>query len=460
MGELVQWDKSLSHGWLQVGYPCALLTFEAQRNLSRFLRTAVELLLTNDLENAAKGNDNWHKLVSTGFTGVQGSIPNPLYIERAFSAPPSFEPTYIAELCGSKYANAEDDLVQLQSQPRYVRYLLDELNNTMAHMTPKYETRAINLNCLAARSVMRYTAWAFITSEADMLVEHRSEDHAKLQKDSLLPARYDMALLRFEAAAMKAFQMTTFTLLYILQDLSAFQEHWDFSADSPTRSTSSENDFQKDRLFWHLMELADFEYGRTRSASFHLDQIQSLLAQHPRERERVNQPLLDRISDLSAMDEVITAVRYLRGRSRAVGYTADHTFVCLGMVSFVEAMQLNCSVARGVYGMKKDSELDKAANAFQSARLTSKKMSEQWVERTRALYLTLSDYWTLVAAQTMKHMENFAKAPSPSLQMLISMMRLTEGQEYKDSLEVCLKGVRHRLEERGKSYLYSAVVTN
>jgi hypothetical protein len=450
MGQLVQWDKSLSHGWIQVGYPCALLTFEAQRNMSRFLRTAVELLLTNDLENAAKGNDNWYKLVSTGFAGVQSSIPKPLYIEQAFSAPPSFEPSYIADLFNTKYANAEDDLVQLQAQPGYVRHILEELNTSMAHMTTKDETRTRNMNGMAARSVMRYTAWTFLSSEADILVQCHTEDNAMLQKDSLLPPRYDLALLRFEASAMKAFQLTSYTMLYILHDLSAFRRHWSSNRDSPTRSTSAEDDFKKDRLFWHLMELVNFQHGVSRSASFHLDQIENLLARHPKERERVNQPLLDRISDLSAMDEAITGVQCLKGRSRAIGYTAEQTFVCLGMVSFTEAMQLVYSVAGGIHGEDRAAELDKAANAFQSAHLPSKKPSMQWVERTRALYLSLSDYWKVVAAQTTKFMEEFAKRPSATLQRLLAMMRLTEGPEYKASLEFCLGHIGQKLQECGK----------
>lgn len=70
-GALKDFDANSAHGWAEVGFPRAAITFQAQRKISVMLRKAVSLLI---VDPSATGNSKWTSRVSEGLRSANEGV--------------------------------------------------------------------------------------------------------------------------------------------------------------------------------------------------------------------------------------------------------------------------------------------------------------------------------------------------------------------------------------------------
>jgi hypothetical protein len=117
-GELVDFDPNSAHSWQQVGFPRALLTFQAQEALALALSTAVDILTTSA---GSGGNSQWLALVSGGLRSADEEVLWSSYYHQEFATPAKFDPEVILEKAQNQLNNAVDEIELLQTDPEQMR---------------------------------------------------------------------------------------------------------------------------------------------------------------------------------------------------------------------------------------------------------------------------------------------------------------------------------------------------
>lgn len=158
-GKLVQWDKNAAHKWDMIGYAAARLALIAQRSLTDLLRRMAELLIEGDLSHAAKGRIAWNKLAEQRFKEVDCEGTVWTYAESAFSAPPNFDINHIVEMFTTQRNAAEDDLWLLQTDPHYLRQLVDRFYTSNLHRGIQYAAKGQLLDFIILGNVRRVSDW-------------------------------------------------------------------------------------------------------------------------------------------------------------------------------------------------------------------------------------------------------------------------------------------------------------
>lgn len=124
-GALVQWDMDSAHKQEMIGYPAALLALKAQRELMRFLRDMISLILEGDLSAVTEGCEQWHKLAANNFAIPSLESPVLAFYESPFRPPPQFNCAHLVEIFQSRMRAAEDDLWLLQTDPIWFRNVVN-----------------------------------------------------------------------------------------------------------------------------------------------------------------------------------------------------------------------------------------------------------------------------------------------------------------------------------------------
>lgn len=83
-GVLKDFDVHSAHGWAELGFPRAVITFEAQRAISIMLRKAVDLLI---IDSKASGNSKWTSRVSKGLRSANEGVFWGAYHNQEFAPP-------------------------------------------------------------------------------------------------------------------------------------------------------------------------------------------------------------------------------------------------------------------------------------------------------------------------------------------------------------------------------------
>ncbi|EME87882.1 uncharacterized protein MYCFIDRAFT_169614 [Pseudocercospora fijiensis CIRAD86] len=133
-GVLVPWDVEKAHRREIIGFPMAQLICDAQELLSSNLKSIVEMVLENGLEEATQGNGNWIRLIGSDFRADSDSSSfqrRPM----AFTSPPSLCLDKMLETFRSRHASAMDEAELLQTDPAFAKDLLSTAERSIVHKT-------------------------------------------------------------------------------------------------------------------------------------------------------------------------------------------------------------------------------------------------------------------------------------------------------------------------------------
>jgi hypothetical protein len=312
-GQLVQWERTSGHNRETIGYPSALLALTAQCTVSTFLRKMAEIILDPDLGPATSGDVLWRTLVTQGFRTQDSLVGRSSYFEQPFSAPPCFDLARLSAVFQARLRAASDELEQMQSDARCVLETMRPAEK-MPHAFSRLLDSSPSWPIFG--SILRHFTWGMLSRQLDKILEHPDLERIQSQNSPTLPRQYGAELLRLEALLKRTFHDVVCRLIRLVQHLPAFTEYYRRDANGLLRlRISSKDAYYRDPLFWNLIELGSYDMTNQRSASFHLDQIDSILSQSAgRDSARIDQLVYDYLSEIAAVDEALSAIKYHRFR--------------------------------------------------------------------------------------------------------------------------------------------------
>lgn len=215
----------------------------------------------------------------------------------------------------------------------------------------------------------------------------------RLKKAVALPIDYELILARFEHRLEEIYAIQADQLGLLSAALPTFENYFQISTTMPAPSVKivaeSSNSFRNDKLFWNFHELRAYQHYNSNTRSYHFALIDKIIAQSSGEKARVDQLLLDHLSDMAATDQALTAIKYHRSRR-----TIDA--IDLSVISSNEdpVADLIEKIVRGItWNGEGNVSLWKKLKQFGDLPKPSVNPTRESVARLVALQTGLQEYW-------------------------------------------------------------------
>lgn len=328
-GSLSPWVQDEVHRGDSIGFPRGQLILKAQRHLLSVLRGVVEVLvdgLPEDVEYTASTNPSLLALRSFGDSTV--------HVDEAFSNCFTFDLEKLAEIGNDHLKLARDHISHLQTDPAYMRRYV-RLNQASA-----YSKLSDKLTFLMPAQDLDYEAWtirhwAWISKEISELKQIQARSADQVNRGQPVPSKYGNKLASFEALILHLLDIQSRHIQATFPYRPGFQDLYDFeyftiagearlqhafkgmSKDTRKLNIAVCEQFLKNPLHWCLLSLttdpdAPCVWDKFRLLDF-LDQHISKAT--TKERARIDEILLRKLSDLAAFQELLTLVRSHRPRT-------------------------------------------------------------------------------------------------------------------------------------------------
>ncbi|KAK3632831.1 hypothetical protein LTR56_016154 [Elasticomyces elasticus] len=293
-GDLQQWTLQPAHRWDVIGFPRALVTFEAQAKLAGFLRVFVDSLLK---DKPPTGNDDWVALVKRDFAKSTPSSEDVLSgaLERPFGSPPlaiwltstsrwaQTEPEQVSSRL--ERARSSEWLLHQSARIRsdqYLRIMLGHLERTERFVWLMHLTRHV------VSSEQEYTA-GVITEE-----------------------KYLRSILLLRRALKIFLGILTVDLQGLVAMESTFEHHRCYCGPGyyPVTHTGDSTMHTVDLLYWALCRLQ--ERWPNGPSYFNDDQLLGVLSSvlsRKAQRGRISDEVYDHLKDISALSEALTSLQ-------------------------------------------------------------------------------------------------------------------------------------------------------
>lgn len=415
-GHLVPWEKNKAHRWEIMGYPRAQLVIEAQSTLMSFLRSTVEKLLENVTGNSL--SSTWQMLVNSGFRKSSEEETWTMLSNLAFLGPPEFSPDRLLDIAVARSANAEDHLWLLQTNGSYmwseIRYFRQSrLANAIVRRIG--ETRASDWvgSKLSQLPMKRIYEWRSIVEECQHIKKQYQRFFDNIHPVSVIPVRYGEALGSLELLLINILLVRVQELRELLPWLRGFEDNYDkpeWSSESGGFGTHpkpgiSRHWFNVDPLWWCLSQLtSDPENLYSIDSAMLFGFLDNLLGTKNQnvDHTRVDQRLLDELSDLGAIWELLRAVRDHRpvfepiGMDKAIEVGGDR--VCWRLLIALHRSRKSLHRANlppAVIGC--------AMKRFERLSIPGGRKDGFWHQKNAVMHKALSDFWT----QARKHEDDW-----------------------------------------------------
>ncbi|KXT11712.1 hypothetical protein AC579_6986 [Pseudocercospora musae] len=166
-GQLVSWDKAGAHCLDIIGFPRAVLLFEAQHELSEFLRKMVDLIRSKSTTGPISGRLKLDALAHNGFALKDGWT--------------------------TQLHAAQDELWLLQTDPAYLHQKLNMLDGS-AYMKYSNEARIQETRVeLAMKALVRIEDWQWFFDEAEAALKEMRKSQDPVKPGKPLPHLYEIA---------------------------------------------------------------------------------------------------------------------------------------------------------------------------------------------------------------------------------------------------------------------------
>jgi hypothetical protein len=313
LGRLIPWNKQSAHRHDIIGYPRAVLILEAQATLFAFLRKTVEVLLEPGVQETAAGHQQWDTLVLSDFGKIG---PTPLVGRRtqAFRSPPQLDMAAIVETLSEQKEAMFDELWLLQSDSQYFRAHLAEAKNNEMHdrLSMKWREEWVLEYALC------YSVWAdnlrIALKQACCVLVMQEDYEGEVRPGKSLPAEYEAILVLFQRHLEQLFEGQLGDLQCLVPQEKSFREHFRvLESGQPRIDTTAEKLFLANPMLWNLNQL--YSKNQSQSPTFHLAFIDHLMREDAKnEKSRISPLLATHISNMIAIDDILSSLRYHRPR--------------------------------------------------------------------------------------------------------------------------------------------------
>ena len=447
-GQLQQWDAAEAHRGVIVGFPRAQLAFEAQSELSGFLRVMINLLLGSTIDEIASGSDHWQTLATEDFAGDgSGQVARSAYLNQPYCTPCKFDIDRIRDLFQTRYDDAKDELWLLQTNPMHLREQLARAQRSSYYRQLDTIERSTFMIDSALSAVNHLDHATRLSSEVGTLLDILRTYEGQFTIGDALPKDYDDCLRSLYVVLMSQWKLQVEDLYNMVLRVSAFQHHFRRYDDGTVDyKTSPEEAFRSDRLFWNVMKLIERNYNPIHKPAFHFAYVESLLANAPTaEKDNIDYVLYEQLSDLSTIDEALTILRshrpYMGGPMSKE--ELDATRAKIGVQEYFESLRHNLGSWHNVEPLVKPLE------EFLSLSLPSAKLNETSVSRFSDLHTSMCKFWHEVRLVRVLHLK---KSGVPQEKRALSTRNLLEGvaEGYKSALKKELESFRDAVKAKGK----------
>lgn len=314
-GKLTRWDAQQMHRGEIMGFTKAYFIFAAQSRMMALLRRCVSGILAEATEAPIyEVHPKWSQLINTDFSRFGTTSAWSTDSIKPFAGPPSFDPHEIIELVVSRHRAVKDEIELLQTDPAYVQFCARELASAHFFETFSGSDRwtyfVDQLICIPLRREMY---WRQLVNETKRMEEwlqavqnSPSDQEAKAGYEHILFLIWDLCLETFAVFE----SGVEGSLLY----QRGFERNLDINGDGKldkfNRTFSRDDYFPDDMLYWAVSSLG---YDKFRplsmDPSLNFAIIDHLCRTDRKQAARISQSLLDQLSDMAILSEIMTSVR-------------------------------------------------------------------------------------------------------------------------------------------------------
>lgn len=322
-GTLVPFDEKLIHRGDIIGFPRAQLLLEAQSELIGFLVRVVDATLEGanlDSPSCSK----WSAACKEGFRASGEIVQWSNYSNAPFSAPPHLDIETCITTAQLRFNAVADHLHLLQTDPAYARRYIRLVQQGQAYRSLGKDSYHL-VDAHISADVMNLYWWLCIKEEAEHVKQVRARFEDQIHRGFPLPPKYDNALAAFELVLVNLMNIRCMLVRNEAQQRPGFEKYWESTRESEDILTMRQrhpgipDKFFSDPLYWCMMNLtvtADQEgaFEHAHVFAFLDDHLASASGE---ERARLDQIVLDGLSDIAANHQMLLAVRLSRPQNKA-----------------------------------------------------------------------------------------------------------------------------------------------
>ncbi|KAL8833660.1 MAG: hypothetical protein Q9170_004146 [Blastenia crenularia] len=353
-------DHDEVHQGHAYGAPRGLLILEAQSKLLRFLRKFCEVILANPdvpkashpgqvtsastitLEDRAKNSRKWSSMIDEGSPRSKDDpwqSFSSFYVNLPFSSPPSFDIDRMIEIAQNQATEAQDELWLLQTDPAYFHERAKYHESRWGDFAKLYRlTKRRKYSNIAfvmtIKALIRARDWQWILEECQDVKQLLDSCVDDIGMERSLPLRCSNALVALTMLLRKnefnykgnlnrcLLRSEGFGSMFELTHIGDLSKPaWAFGYDLRDPKTL----YKRDRTGWCLSQLGK---GFDDAFACPQDQVLLHLDEHLRtskqEKQRIDQETNKWISDLAAVEKILTLLYYHRPKFQAATLDPEH----------------------------------------------------------------------------------------------------------------------------------------
>jgi hypothetical protein len=350
-----------------------------------------------------------------------------------------------------------DHLALLQTDPSYMRRYIRMLSQGGIWKTlPKDEVcilvdHEINYHC---RSLYW---WLCIKQEAERVKEIHARFHDQIGRGKPLPAEYDQALASLELVLVNVMEVKGGILAHLAQQRPGFAKYCNFRRGMTKDTVTITKNFSRslpdmlwsDPLFWCVLNLCAGPDHPSSMNHAHLftflerqlpkdfaqvlyaptwDDDTGKLNQKPTEvNVRLDQTIMDQLSDFATTHHLLLAIRLHRPQNKA-GDSVE-------MMKTEGRRSWSRGLAKAGDIGGSPSKRGNILQSFYDAPLPGAKRDATWAQRSAQIQKYLEAYWDAFRAGAKDHMSDAeaapylqAKVPDPDITKSLEHMKLSDDQ--------------------------------
>ncbi|THY63311.1 hypothetical protein D6C99_00610 [Aureobasidium pullulans] len=322
-GKLVKWNADQAHRWEIIGFTKAHHLLTAQKSMMTLLSNCVKGLLAEaDVPPTLEIHPKWEGLIDSDFSRFKTSFSWSTDFVKPFSQPPKFNAREVAELIASRHRVVLDELELLQTDPQYVQSLSKDICACLFFESWKLgDVMPWIVDYLFFETMHRESYWRQLAAESEQMMRYLNvleEAPSKQAKQDFDRAVFIVQDLCIETFAVFQGQVFAGTLVQ-----KGFERNFEFTGSAKVKSTNrtfSQKDwFPDDLLYWSVSTLGyDENRPFTMDPTFNFAIIDHLCRTDSKEANRIDQTMLDRLSDMSILSDAIASIRSDTTRNRSV----------------------------------------------------------------------------------------------------------------------------------------------
>ena len=328
-GEVVGWEADQAHRGDILGFLRARLMLEAQALLMDTLRKIVDKILDGVDNSGPPRSEKWRAQIAAGFKRTDEVELWSPYTNAALSKPPTFDVDYLVSLAKTRADALRDHLLDLQMELKYLRGYIKNVSETRTFKALNEERQEHLLGSYIYADVHSYLWWHWVEIECchvrQLYVKYRDSIHPGLP----LPSEYEMALGALELLLVNQCIFRVESMRSVLLSAPGFKENWDVEEVSGNPrgtfrarrrgTTNFKQMLMDDPLEWCLMQMDQEpdKQGKLDHAFLFAFLEEHLSKSSKQERARIDELLMQKLSDLSASHEALVCVRLHRPRNKA-----------------------------------------------------------------------------------------------------------------------------------------------